>query len=458
MNTYPINSSINDQIQFQDIIFPSLNTKKQLSPKILEIIDTFNNILFDDHLILSHIQKVFLGTRLDYLHQLTNIYKSLHNSGQIGNFQTQSRYNKIDLLEFAVGSIENCLGDDYKIRKNKLTPRIPNGDLLLMDRIITISKERHKFIQGLNVVAEYDVPQDAWFYVENAYPYLPYSAMMEIALQPCGFLSAHLGTALIYPEQDYIFRNLDGMGELIKEIDVRGKVVTNRAFLISSIVSGKTIIQKFSFELSSNGIIFYSGNSTFGYFPPSSMETQLGIKDDQPRLNKMDIFKNSYPISELISNEYPDKPYYKISKGHLNLLDQISIQNGQGKYKKGLINAVKKIDLSQWFFKNHFFMDPVMPGSLGVEASIQALQIFAIHNNLGNHLNSPRFGLVVNQKLNWIYRGQITPENKEMEVDVHVVEIIDNGSWLQINGEAKVYVDNIYIYSINNIAIQILEG
>jgi 3-hydroxymyristoyl/3-hydroxydecanoyl-(acyl carrier protein) dehydratase len=32
------------------------------------------------------------------------------------------------------------------------------------------------------------------------------------------------------------------------------------------------------------------------------------------------------------------------------------------------------VDPAEWFFKAHFFQDPVQPGSLGIEALIQLLQ------------------------------------------------------------------------------------
>jgi 3-hydroxymyristoyl/3-hydroxydecanoyl-(acyl carrier protein) dehydratase len=33
--------------------------------------------------------------------------------------------------------------------------------------------------------------------------------------------------------------------------------------------------------------------------------------------------------------------------------------------------------------------DPVMPGSLGIEAMLQAMQVYALEMDLGKHLKSP---------------------------------------------------------------------
>ncbi len=49
---------------------------------------------------------------------------------------------------------------------------------------------RGEVAPGANLVAEYDVPANPWFCRNNSYPSAPYSVLMEIALQPCGFLPA----------------------------------------------------------------------------------------------------------------------------------------------------------------------------------------------------------------------------------------------------------------------------
>ena len=40
----------------------------------------------------------------------------------------------------------------------------------------------------------------------------------------------------------------------------------------------------------------------------------------------------------------------------------------------GYLYAERTIDPSDWFFQFHFHQDPVMPGSLGVEAIIETMQ------------------------------------------------------------------------------------
>ena len=62
---------------------------------------------------------------------------------------------------------------------------------------------------GRRAVAEYDVPPDAWYFAANRSERMPFTVLLEIALQPCGWLAAYCGSALTSPD-DLRFRNLGG--------------------------------------------------------------------------------------------------------------------------------------------------------------------------------------------------------------------------------------------------------
>ena len=181
------------------------------------------------------------------------------------------------LAEFATGSLARCFGAAFEIYSGRRFPRIPNGELALISRVLAIHGKRYQFDRTASIVSEYDVPRNAWFFAENSYPEMPYSIYMEIALQPCGFLSAYLGTPIACPDQDFFFRNLDGHGRLIANIDTRGKTITSKARLQSTLVSGATIIQRFDFDLDCDGQALFQGNSVFGYFSPEAMLKQAGL-------------------------------------------------------------------------------------------------------------------------------------------------------------------------------------
>ena len=117
---------------------------------------------------------------------------------------------KSQLAEFGTGSIARCFGPEYTLLDQRKSPRIPNGDLLMIDRVVAISARRGELNPPASITTELDIAPDAWFIRENGYPGIPLGVLLEIALQPCGILSAYMGTSLLLPAEVNLFRNLDG--------------------------------------------------------------------------------------------------------------------------------------------------------------------------------------------------------------------------------------------------------
>ena len=44
----------------------------------------------------------------------------------------------------------------------------------------------------------------------------------------------------------------------------------------------------------------------------------------------------------------------------------------------GYIRGSKDVDPDEWFFAAHFYQDPVMPGSLGLESFLQLAKFVAV--------------------------------------------------------------------------------
>ena len=109
-------------------------------------------------------------------------------------------FTRRQLEEFASGSVAACFGPDYAILDQRKTPRIPNGRLLLIDRVLEISGQRRNPQPPAAITSQVDIPADAWYLRQEAgYPQIPLAVLMEMALQPCGILSAYLGTSLVIP-------------------------------------------------------------------------------------------------------------------------------------------------------------------------------------------------------------------------------------------------------------------
>ena len=97
-----------------------------------------------------------------------------------------------------------------------------------------------------------------------------------------------------------------------------------------------------------------------------------------------------------------------------------------------------------------------MPGSLGLEAIIQAMQAYAIYLGTGNSFRNPRFSAVLS-KVAWKYRGQIIPTTKYMQLELHFKKIIKNEKQVVLTADANLWRENLRIYEISDIVVGISE-
>ena len=383
--------------------------------------------------------------------------------------EDNSLYSQYHMQHFAKGTISECFGPDFKIYDDRSAPRTPNGDLQLTTRVIEVNGKRNDFSKPSYCVAEYEVPVDAWYYKHNSHPgVMPYSIIMEIALQPCGFISACMGTTLISPDTDFYFRNLDGEGTVLRDIDLRGKTIVNKSTLLNTMSMGNTIIQTFKFIMKVDGEDYYKGTASFGYFVASALTDQVGLDkgvDNHPMTEK--LFLHNQEITQIdLKSDYarekfyetnPLKPHYRLTGPQLDFLSKVQIVKNGGENNLGYLYAERPINRADWFFDCHFYEDPVMPGSLGVESVMQAFQVFALEEDLGAQFKSPRF-TQIEEQIAWKYRGQINPEIDAMAIEVHITDIIKTDDKVMIKGKASLWKDKIRIYEVKKISIVIEES
>jgi 3-hydroxymyristoyl/3-hydroxydecanoyl-(acyl carrier protein) dehydratase len=376
----------------------------------------------------------------------------------------QVLFDQRQIKAFGTGKISDCFGPGYARYDQRRIPRIPNGDLSMMSRIVAITGRPHEFDHPASIVAEYDVPADAWYLRDNAYPQVPASLYMEIALQPCGFLSAYLDSYALVPYEHFYFRNLDGNSRILASVDARGKTIQTEARMLSSVVSGGTVIQKFAFKLSCEGQVIIEGESLFGYFSAESMDHQLGL--DGGRLVLPEFRENASLARSAMRIETaplraprPGRPYYRLPQRQLSFLDQVFFDRTGGRYGRGYVYARRPVRSDDWFYACHFYQDPVMPGSLGIEAILEAMQAAVFSGVDVDGLRPDHFGMApCEEPVRWRYRGQITPLNEVMELEVHLGQVERKAGGAVLTGDASLWVDSLRIYEINHIVLGIFEG
>jgi 3-hydroxymyristoyl/3-hydroxydecanoyl-(acyl carrier protein) dehydratase len=417
-------------------------------------------ILTEDGLVAVHFEN--LGLRL----------KEKDNSHLITAKKSNSATPLLDeeqIAHYALGSLVKIFGSELEPFEDRILSRPPNTDLQVISRVLSFNGQRHHFSNKPSIVCEYDVPLAPWYYNENGSPVIPYSILMEIALQPCGVLTSYLGSMFIYPDKDVFFRNLDGEGTLTENMDLRGKTITNKAVLTSHTAYEGNIIQKFTFEMICDGKVFYKGTATFGFFPKSSLVNQVGLDrgEEIPAWFRtapktVDFLHIDIDLASEIGLQMfriqNGKQHFRLNKPQLNFLDQLTYVKNGGKHGNGYIYGFREIDPADWFYNCHFYQDPVMPGSLGVEAMIQAMQAFSILENLGDKYVNPCFEQLENHQVMWKYRGQIVPDNKCMNLEIHITSISENNHHTIVIGEGSLWKENIRIYEVKNLAFVLAEG
>ena len=79
---------------------------------------------------------------------------------------------------------------------------------------------------------------------------MPYAVLLEIALQPCGWLAAYAGSALTSPK-DLRFRNLGGTGRIHQDIFPETGTLTMRCRMTQVSSASDMIIESFDFRVAS---------------------------------------------------------------------------------------------------------------------------------------------------------------------------------------------------------------
>jgi hypothetical protein len=144
-------------------------------------------------------------------------------------------------------------------------PRLPGPPYHFMSRITAVEGPSQGRRSVARSPAEYDVPDDAWYFADNAAPTMPAAAPMEIALQPCGWLGCYVGSP-VQIDAALLFRNLDGDVRILRDVRPDTRVVRTRAELADVSRAAGMIIETFRIECHADGESLLRGTAVFGYF------------------------------------------------------------------------------------------------------------------------------------------------------------------------------------------------
>jgi PfaB family protein len=354
------------------------------------------------------------------------------------------------VLACAWGRPSEAFGPMYeRFDGGKNVPRLPGPPYLFISRVVAVSGTQGAMQIGSEVQVEYDVPEDAWYFDENGSPQMPFNAISEIALQPCGWIASYAGCA-VSTDEELAFRNLDGTGTVHREVTPDMGTLSTTSRLTSVSRAGGIIIVGFDVEVRCDAGPVFSCQTVFGFFTAAAMRDQLGLP--APALDRPAV--QPFPLDAITRPGGPLLPH-----GRLRMIDAVeSLWPEGGPAGLGRIVAKRTVSPADWYFRAHFFRDPVQPGSLGLEAMIQALKILAVGCGLTDGLQAPRFqSLAAGQTITWRYRGQVLPENDGIAVDLAITKREHTPDGPVVTAEGTLSVDGKPIYQATGLSLRIVD-
>ena len=352
-------------------------------------------------------------------------------------------FDNASILAFATGNPSQAFGSRYRVfdQKRRIA-RLPRPPYKFLDRVMSIAGcTQWQMRPGGWIETEYDVPSDAWYFAADRQPRMPFAILLEVALQPCGWFAAYLGSAL-QSEEDLSFRNLGGNAMQHRSVapDVGTLYVLVRLVRVSH--SGGMIIQHYEYAVCDRQGLVYIGDTYFGFFPEQALSRQLGIEGVrlyQPGPDEcIRATQDMYPVAA----PFPDDM--------LRMVDELHhFDPDGGRHRLGFIRGRTRVRPDAWFFTAHFHQDPVWPGSLGLESLLQLLKVYACKRF---PWRVSRFQcMALGHRHSWTYRGQIVPTDGVVDIEATITAVDDRTGWVQADGLLS--VDDRVIYRMEDFAL-----
>ncbi len=347
------------------------------------------------------------------------------------------------ILAFAVGKPSVAFGEPYRVfDRERRIARLPGPPYQFLDRVTAIRAEPWIMTAGGIVETQYDVPPDAWYFQADRQHHMPFAVLLEVALQPCGWLAAYIGSALT-SSLDLSFRNLGGAAVQYLPVLRDAGTLTTTVRITKAASSGGMIIQDFEFEVQNRGRTVYKGTTNFGFFSKASLAQQIGVREAKWVEPTADEKTRGQRFGFPADAPFPDL--------QLRMIDDIDlfVPDG-GPHKLGSIAGRRTMDASDWFFKAHFYQDPVCPGSLGLESFLQLLKVIAFERWGGDA--GSQFDVLSTVPHRWLYRGQVVPTNEQVHVQATVTAVDDAQRAIRADGFLS--VDGLVIYQMNDFTLR----
>ncbi len=339
------------------------------------------------------------------------------------------------VMEYSVGSVARAFGAQLAAwdAPDTRVARMPGPPYLTMSHVMAVEGQQGVVDFPRSVSIAYEVPEDDWYFQADGAS-IPFAYLLEIALQPCGWLTAWQGAGL---DAELRFRNLGGELTLHHEVAPGAGTLVTTVTQTSVSIAGALQVQFFDLSVRLGDTLVLEGTTHFGYFDLAALSGQkgLGLPDREERHPALE------PAVALA--DHPALP-----RADWRVIDHVvAARPDGGAHGLGFYAATSPVDVDTWFFTAHFFLDPVMPGSLGLEAILQ----------LARWVHAERTGdvarlqvLATGEPVSWKYRGQVLPGNDRMEVELDVVSV--DADHITVDGVIR--SDGLPIYRLDGATLR----
>jgi acyl transferase domain-containing protein/3-hydroxymyristoyl/3-hydroxydecanoyl-(acyl carrier protein) dehydratase len=352
-------------------------------------------------------------------------------------------YDSARILAYSNGNPSEAFGEPYRVfDAGRVLARLPGPPFQFLDCITAVTGTPFVLKAGAACEARYAVPPDAWYFGANRCENMPFAVLLEIALQPCGWLAAYCGSALTSAE-DLSFRNLGGKAVQLRPVTTQTGALTTTVKMTSVSNSAGMIIQHYDMLVRDAVGEVYKGTTYFGFFTKSALANQVGIRDAKVPWPTPAEAERAQTAVLPHSAPFPAPM--------LRMVDRITAFVPDGGAKGlGLVVGGIAVDPEFWFFKAHFYQDPVWPGSLGLESFLQLLKFVA-----WKRWGAPKRAwqtVAPGRPHSWVYRGQVLPTDREVTVVLEIVAADDDNHRLTANGFLT--VDGRVIYQMTDFSLE----
>lgn len=363
------------------------------------------------------------------------------------------------MIACAWGKPSDAFGSMYAdFDPTRRSPRLPGEPYHFISRVTSIEGDLDDCTAGMKIVCDYDIPDDAWYFDENGAEVMPFAVLLEAALQPCGWVASAVGSVTDSTD-DMLFRNLDGTGTLVSELTRTAGTLTTRVELTSVSRAGGMIVEGFDVECSLGDRVVYTMSTVFGFFPPAAFEDQVGLPVTEAHRATLALAdgSGSTTVDLTVRPQRFCSGSARLAGDMLLMLDRATHLPDAGDAGLGVLVGQKDVDVSEWFFKAHFFQDPVQPGSLGVEALLQLLQFFMLDTGMDAGLTGARFEpIMLGAPLTWTYRGQVTPKHSSITTVMEITEVGVDERGPFVIGAGSLWCDGLRIYEVSNMGMRLV--